>query len=104
MSVAKFITIMQSHIGKANAISGKNLAAALALPERKMRDIKDLVIEEGVALCSHPSYGYWIAENVAEFELTCQFHHKRALHELGILAKLKRQSLPDLLGQLHLET
>jgi biotin operon repressor len=99
-----FITIMQNHIGKANAISGEDLAKALGTSPREMRKMTDSLIDEGISLCSHPAHGYWIAANAAEVEATCQFHRSRALHELDKEAKLRKLTLPDLLGQLHLRT
>lgn len=99
-----FINIMQNHIGKANAISGEDLARLIGVDPRKLRYMTVSVIEEGIALCSHPANGYWIAENATELEATCQFHRSRALHELAKEAKLRKLTLPDLLGQLHLKT
>ena len=99
-----FINIMQNHIGKANAIGGEDLARLIGVDPRKLRYMTVSVIEEGIALCSHPANGYWIAENAAELEATCQFHRSRALHELAKEAKLRKLTLPDLLGQLHLKT
>ena len=99
-----FISIMQNHIGKANAISGEDLARALGTNPRHLRHMTDALIEDGIALCSHPANGYWIAQNAAELEACCQFHRSRALHELAKEAKLRKLTLPDLLGQLHLKT
>jgi biotin operon repressor len=101
---SNFVTVMQNHIGKANAISGEDLARSLGTSPREMRKMTGAVIDDGVALCSHPANGYWIAENAKEVEATCQFHRSRALHELGKEAKLRKLTLPDLLGQLHLRT
>lgn len=99
-----FINIMQNHIGKANAISGEDLARLIGVDPRKLRYMTVSVIEEGIALCSHPANGYWIAENAAELEACCQFHRSRALHELSKEAKLRKMPMQDLLGQLHLKT
>lgn len=99
-----FIRIMQNHIGKTNAVSGDDLARMLGISPREMRKMTDEVIDEGVALCSHPANGYWIAENAQELEATCQFHRTRALHELAKEAKLRKMPMQDLLGQLHLRT
>lgn len=101
---SKFITIMQRHIGKHNAISGEDLAYLLDTNPRQLRYMTDALIEDGIALCSHPANGYWIAQDATELEETCQFHRSRALHELAKEAKLRKMSLPDLLGQMHLRT
>jgi len=102
--LSKFITVMQNHIGRDLGIRGEDLADALNTTTRELRTLTDLVIDEGILLCSHPSYGYWIALNAEELEATCQFHRSRALHELAKEAKLRKIGLADLLGQLHLRT
>lgn len=103
----KFVVteVLQNHIGKANGITGEDLAVASGCANsRVIRHLIDELIEDGLAVCSHPSRGYYIAANVEEVEHTCQFHRGRALHELHKEAKLRKISLPDLLGQLHLRT
>lgn len=102
--LTKFIAVMQNHIGRDLAISGNNLADALAITPREVRHLTDAAIDEGILLCSHPAYGYWIALNADELEATCQFHRGRALHELSKEAKLRKVGLGDLLGQMHLKT
>lgn len=102
--LSDFISTMQSHIGKENAIGGEDLALLLGISPRELRKMTGDAIDDGIALCSHPSNGYWIALNAIELEETCQFHRGRALHELAKEAKLRKLTLPDLLGQLHLRT
>lgn len=102
--LSKFIEVMQSHIGRDCALSGKELAQALEIAPREVRHLTDAVIDHGILLCSHPAYGYWIALNADELEATCQFHRGRALHELSKEAKLRKVGLGDLLGQMHLRT
>ena len=41
---------------------------------------------------------------VKHAERSCMFLRKRALHSLGLEAKLRKISLPALLGQLNLNT
>lgn len=100
----KFIAVMQNHIGRDCALGGKELAIALDTTPREVRHLTDAAIDHGILLCSHPSYGYWIALNAEELEATCQFHRGRALHELQKEAKLRNIGLADLLGQMHLRT
>lgn len=102
--LSNFITIMQNHIGKANAISGDDLARQLGTSTRQLRKMTDTAIDEGLALCSHPANGYWIALDAKELAQTCDFHRTRAMHELAKEAKLRRMPMQDLLGQLHLKT
>lgn len=100
----QLIAEMQNHIGRDCAISGESLAKALNTNMRNVRHMTDEAIKSGIALCSHPAHGYWIALNAEELEYACQFHRSRALHELHKEALLRRMPLPDLLGQLHLKT
>ncbi len=98
------LVVLQCHIGAVNSISGKELSRAVGTNMRQLRHLTDLLIDDGIALCSHPSLGYYIAQTPEEIEHTCQFHHSRALHELHKVARLRKIPLPDLLGQLHLGT
>lgn len=98
------IAEMQNHVGRDLSISGAHLAKALNTNPRQLRHLTDEAIKAGIALCSHPAHGYWIALTAEELEYACQFHRSRALHELHKEALLRRMSLPDLLGQLHLNT
>jgi biotin operon repressor len=100
----QFLAEMQNHIGKDLAVSGEYLAKVLNTNMRNVRHMTDEAIKQGIAVCSHPAHGYWIALNAEELEYTCQFHRSRALHELQKEARLRRMPLPDLLGQLHLKT
>jgi hypothetical protein len=96
--------VLQSHIGKQNAIGGKALAEKLGVSDRELRFLTCDLIKDRVALCSHPSRGYYIAANREELDHTCEFHHRRGIHELEKEALLKKASLADLSGQLHLRT
>lgn len=100
----KLIDEMHNHVGKDLAIGGEDLAKALAITIRELRHLTGEAIKGGMALCSHPSYGYWIALNAQELEFACQFHRSRALHELQKEARLRRMNLADLLGQMKLNT
>lgn len=95
---------LQHHIGKEKAISGEDLARFCSTNGRRLRHITDELIDDGIALCSHPAHGYWIAADAAELQGTVDFHHGRAMHELKKVSKLSKIPLPDLLGQLHLRT
>ena len=92
------------HIGAAKGISAARLAAACCTSERMLRTLISEAREEGIAICGTPSTGYYIAETAAELEACCAFLRSRAMHSLRIEAQLRRQPLPDLLGQLHLQT
>jgi predicted DNA-binding transcriptional regulator YafY len=95
---------LSRHIGAEKAIHADDLAELLGIDARKLREFISELREEGVAVCGHPSTGYYIAANAEELEETCQFLRSRAMHSLVLEARLRKIPLPDLIGQLHLET
>lgn len=98
------LRVLEGHIGKGNGISVKQLEALLGMMPRTIRSHVSALRDEGVAICGTPTHGYYIAATQQELEDTCEFLHSRALHSLGLEAKLRRIPLPDLIGQLHLPT
>jgi hypothetical protein len=75
--------------------------------ERLERQIRNLVTElrrDGHHICAHPSTGYFMAETAEELDRTCLFLYDRAMASLQQVAAMRKISLPDLRGQLHLPT
>lgn len=90
--------------GKANGVSVRELMTRTGLKDRPIREaVSDLDID-GLAVCSHPSYGYFIATSLEELELCAEFLESRALHGLKRAARLRKFALPDILGQQRLPT
>lgn len=90
--------------GKANGISVRELMARTGLKDRVIREaVSDLDID-GLAVCSHPSYGYFIAVSPEELVLCAEFLESRSLHGLKRAARLRKYALPDLVGQQRLPT
>jgi len=99
------IAVLQHHIGEGNGISGEDLALALGVPSRRVRHLIDDAIEKlGVCVLGHPATGYFIGQTQEELNRVCQFHTDRAMHELTKASQLRRSSLADLNGQIHLPT
>lgn len=93
------------HIGAADGIRAADLARELDITERRLRHlITDLIEEDGIGICGHPSTGYYVARTPEELEATIEFHKTRALHELHKASRLSKIPLPDLVGQLKLRT
>jgi len=92
------------HVGAQRGIRADELAQLLGTNERKLRDFISELRADGVAVCGHPSTGYYIAATASELEDPCRFLRSRAMHSLVLEARLRKIPLPDLLGQLHLET
>ena len=101
---------LASHIGEANGIHARELAIALvggnagAVAERRLRQVITELRMDGQHICGTPEAGYFLATDAAELNKTCAFLYDRAMASLQQVACMKRVSLPDLRGQLHLPT
>ncbi len=98
------LTVLQRHIGAGRGIKAKDLAAEAALAEREVRHQVTALRDEGIAVCGHPSTGYFIAATAEELDVTVEYLKSRALHSLHLASRLTKIPLPDLIGQLHLKT
>lgn len=97
-------TLASHHTGAAQGISAARLAAKAGTSERNLRSLISAAREDGIAIAGTPTTGYYIAETAAELQACCAFLRSRAMTSLRIEAQLRRTSLADLLGQLHLPT
>jgi len=98
------MTVMEKHIGKSSGIKGSLLSLALDVTTRKVRSLITECREDGVAICGHPTTGYYVAKTAEELEETLVFLKRRALHSLKLASALSKLPLEDLVGQLHLRT
>lgn len=96
--------LSERHTGKARGISAEQLAHQLRISDRTLRALVSMLREGGTAVSATPDTGYYIAETPEELQESCEFLRARALHSLRMEAQLRRIPLPDLLGQLHLDT
>jgi len=110
----RLLQVLAWHVGASNGVPVNGLmdlcqGQVIAEPDRAAaaRHIRRLVEElreQGHHVCAHPSTGYFIAETAQELEDTCTFLYARALSSLTKIAAMKRVSVPDLRGQLRLQT
>ena len=99
----ELINLLSRHQGAANGISARYLAAQMRCTQRELRKlISQCRADDGIAICAHPSTGYYIASTAQELLGCCAFLEARAMHSLTLLSRMRKVSLPDLLGQLHL--
>jgi hypothetical protein len=103
-TASQLLGTLAHHIGKGNGIGVKQLAQVHDIPERQVRHLISDLRDEGHAICGTPSDGYFVAATPKELQDTCDFLRRRALHSLGLEAKLRNIPLADLFGQLHLPT
>jgi len=101
---------LSRHIGKARGISCADLVRDITwqAPEvssmRRVRKIIEELRREGQHICGHPSRGYFMAANEEELNETCKFLADRALTSLTQAARMKKLAIPDIHGQLRLNT
>lgn len=111
----RVLEVLAKHIGKdrgvnihalANEVTGFNvvLSRDRSAIERRVRKLVEELRIEGQHVCAHPANGYYLAANADELEDTCKFLYERAMTSLRQVAAMKKVSLPDLHGQLHLRT
>jgi biotin operon repressor len=95
---------MVLHCGSSKGVSANKIAADLNISDRHVRQLVTECREDGVAVCGHPSTGYFIAKNAEEMQETLDFLKQRALHSLKLASTLSKIPMADLIGQLHLRT
>lgn len=95
---------LRSHIGAAAGVGVRELAAAAGVTEREVRHQVSALREEGIAVCGHPSTGYFIAANAEELEVTVEYLKNRALTSLRLASRLTKRPMEELLGQMNLRT
>lgn len=98
------MSVLTQHIGAKNGVTASALAAKLEISERNVRQHISTLRDEGIAVCGHPSTGYFVAANRDEIEATCRFLRNRAMHSLHLEARLRQVTLPELIGQMKLGT
>lgn len=96
------IEVFEAHVGKARGIKARALADKLGIAERTVRQLITELREDSVAVCGHPTSGYYLAQTSAELEETLAFLRRRALHSLKLASTLSKLPLAVIVGQLQL--
>lgn len=97
-------SLMVFHCGSRYGISAKQIAQQLQVTERKVRQLVTECREDGIAICGHPTTGYFVAQTPEEMQETLNFLKDRAMHSLKLASTLSKLPMADLIGQLHLKT
>lgn len=97
-------SILALRVGAHNGVSVDALARQLDTQPRHVRSLVSDLRMDGIAVCGTPKTGYYIAATPEEMEETCQFLRNRAMHSLQLESRLRNIPMPDLLGQIHLNT
>lgn len=90
------------HRGHMHAISSKAMGVRLGVGDRRVRSLVTECREDGLAICGHPTSGYFLATSPDELQETLDFLKHRALTSLKLASTLGNIPLGDLIGQLHI--
>lgn len=111
ISHAQVLTELSYHIGQANGVHVRDLviritgqAVSCGVLERRIRTIITELRMDGAHICGHPVTGYYMAATASELEATLQFLRSRAMSSLQLESRMRRISMPELLGQITLKT
>lgn len=109
LTIARVLAALARHIGRDNGVRGDRLVVEILgshdpASERSLRQIVTELRLQGHHVCATPEHGYFLAASAEELDATCLFLHERAMASLKQIAAMKRISVPDLRGQLHLPT
>lgn len=91
------------HCGRVNSVHADRLAAAVNVDTRDIRHAVEALREDGIAIVGTPSTGYYIAQTADELNEGCAFLIKRSMGTLRLASRIKKISLPELLGQLQIQ-
>jgi hypothetical protein len=112
---ARVMHVLTRHRGRAQAIRARDLAAEAGVAgetarRASPREIQEIVhrlrCEHGFPIASTAARpaGYYLPESAAEVEAFVREQRRKALGTLAAIAAVRRIALPELLGQLALET
>lgn len=108
---AQVLTELSHHIGQENGIHVRELiqriTGQLISTEALARKVREIVTDlrmDGAHICGHPTSGYFMADSPEELEHTLQFLRSRAISSLVLESRMRRISMPELIGQLNLPT
>lgn len=110
----RLLMVLMRHVGKPGRIGmGELYEAVFGEPwehrindTRKLRGLITELRQEGVPICSTASQkggGYWVPSAASELDQYCKTIRFRALKLLQREAKLRKLTMPELMGQLSLE-
>lgn len=102
MNAVALLNVLAFHHGRDRGISAEQLEKVTGVPQRRLRVLISELREEGLAICGKPETGYFMATSADELDESCQFLRHRAMRSLQLEARMRKISLPELVGQLKL--
>lgn len=112
MNITPFLVqdALSRHVGREKGVRADRLVVEIlgqwsARHERRLRKVVEQLRKEGSHICAHPSTGYFMAADAGELDrYYIKFLKARAMASLEQIARAKKIALPELLGQLRLNT
>lgn len=101
-TVNQLLNALSFHQGRDRGVSAKALAQTFSISPRQLRKVISQAREQGFALCGKPDTGYFVPVTPEELAESCAFLEHRAMHSLRLLSRMRKVSMPALLGQLNL--
>jgi predicted DNA-binding transcriptional regulator YafY len=96
-------TLSTQHQGRDKGIHVDELVAKTSISARTLRKLVSDARMEGIAICGKPESGYFIAQTAEELDETLDFLRARWLRGASVEARMRKTSLPALLGQMNLK-
>lgn len=101
------LAALQARVGAANGITVRDLVYWLThrispSDERLVRKIIEKLRTDAVPICSHPQLGYFWPATASEVDSFLSFLVGRARTSLRQAYAIRKQTMPDLYGQLGL--
>lgn len=106
----RVLEVLARHIGRDAGVHVRTLTAEVTLgpadsaDERRVRKAIEELRLAGAHICGTTRHGYFMADTPEELDACCVWLYSRAMKTLTQIAAMKKVSLPDLRGQLHLPT
>lgn len=104
------LSILSGHKGRESAVSRSQLLQRVddhcplfPVADREVRKIIKHLVESHGYWIGSCGKGYFMIETDEELLAACKYYHGYAMSLLHVEAKLRKMSLPALLGQLSLE-
>lgn len=98
----ELLNVLSQHQGRDQGIGALELAQVLMINTRMLRRLISAARDDGIAICGHPKTGYFVPTTPEELAESCAFLEHRAMCSLRLLSRMRRVSMPALMGQLML--
>ncbi|MFA5313741.1 MAG: hypothetical protein WC375_10590 [Methanomassiliicoccales archaeon] len=89
----RMLRVLLKHVGKSNALSGKQLSEMFGVDTRAIADMAGMLTQEGFWVCS--GMGYWYAENKEQWNHQLNKEQNRGIEILKKVHNAKKNSVDE---------